>query len=216
MLTPIELIKATLDGMIAAPLRPHRQHHLDRGQGADRLLGLSNGARSGLTGFVAGLARKTVRHNVTINNLLPGAFDTDRLPPTSKAWRRTPRSLSRKRGNSAWPGCRRDGSARSRSLAPPAPGYAAPAPATSPGRIAGGRRRLSGNVLSGNPQIHEYGFAVPAQAGATIKIRCKAVSRPRRRRRTRRRASTGPGGSARLWTFPCRPRFRSRIGRHAA
>lgn len=43
------------------------------------VLGLSNGARSGLTGFVAGLARKTVRHNVTINNLLPGSFSTDRL-----------------------------------------------------------------------------------------------------------------------------------------
>jgi 3-oxoacyl-[acyl-carrier protein] reductase len=43
------------------------------------ILGLSNGARSGLTGFVAGLARKTVAHNVTINNLLPGSFDTDRL-----------------------------------------------------------------------------------------------------------------------------------------
>ena len=45
----------------------------------DSILGLSNGARSGLTGFVAGLARKTVRDNVTINNLLPGAMDTDRL-----------------------------------------------------------------------------------------------------------------------------------------
>ena len=43
------------------------------------VLGLSNGARSGLTGFVAGLARKTVAHNVTINNLLPGFFDTDRI-----------------------------------------------------------------------------------------------------------------------------------------
>ena len=43
------------------------------------ILGLSNGARSGLTGFVAGLARKVARHNVTINNLLPGSFDTDRL-----------------------------------------------------------------------------------------------------------------------------------------
>src|SRR3989454_1476198 len=32
-----------------------------------------------LTGFIAGLSRKTVRHNVTINNLLPGPFDTDRL-----------------------------------------------------------------------------------------------------------------------------------------
>jgi 3-oxoacyl-[acyl-carrier protein] reductase len=40
-------------------------------------LGLSNGARSGLVGFVAGLARQTVRHNVTINNLLPGVFATD-------------------------------------------------------------------------------------------------------------------------------------------
>jgi 3-oxoacyl-[acyl-carrier protein] reductase len=42
-------------------------------------LGLSNGARTGLTGFVAGLARQTVAHNVTINGLLPGPFDTDRL-----------------------------------------------------------------------------------------------------------------------------------------
>jgi 3-oxoacyl-[acyl-carrier protein] reductase len=42
-------------------------------------LGLSNGARAGLTGFVAGLARQVARHNVTINNLLPGPFDTDRL-----------------------------------------------------------------------------------------------------------------------------------------
>jgi 3-oxoacyl-[acyl-carrier protein] reductase len=46
------------------------------------ILGLSNGARSGLTGFVAGVARKTVAHNVTINNLLPGPFDTDRLKAT--------------------------------------------------------------------------------------------------------------------------------------
>jgi len=43
------------------------------------ILGLSNGARAGLTGFIAGIARKTVKHNVTINNLLPGAFDTDRM-----------------------------------------------------------------------------------------------------------------------------------------
>jgi 3-oxoacyl-[acyl-carrier protein] reductase len=40
-------------------------------------LGLSNGARSGLVGFVGGLARQTVAHNVTINNLLPGIFDSD-------------------------------------------------------------------------------------------------------------------------------------------
>ena len=41
-------------------------------------LGLSNGARCGLTGFVAGLARQHVKQNVTVNNLLPGFFDTDR------------------------------------------------------------------------------------------------------------------------------------------
>jgi 3-oxoacyl-[acyl-carrier protein] reductase len=43
------------------------------------VLGLSNGARAGLTGFVAGVARKTVINNVTINALLPGPFNTDRL-----------------------------------------------------------------------------------------------------------------------------------------
>jgi 3-oxoacyl-[acyl-carrier protein] reductase len=41
-------------------------------------LGLSNGARAGLTGFVAGLARQVAKHNVAINNLLPGPFATDR------------------------------------------------------------------------------------------------------------------------------------------
>ena len=46
---------------------------------------MSNGARSGLTGFVAGLARKVAVHNVTINNLLPGSFDTDRLRATVEA-----------------------------------------------------------------------------------------------------------------------------------
>src|SRR5690606_2514945 len=79
MLTPIEMIKATVDGMqergfgrivnitsaaVTAPID---------------LLGLANGARAGLTGFAAGLARKTVAHNVPINTLLPGPFDTDRL-----------------------------------------------------------------------------------------------------------------------------------------
>ena len=44
------------------------------------VLGLSNGARSGLTGFVAGVARSGIAaQGVTINNILPGLFDTDRL-----------------------------------------------------------------------------------------------------------------------------------------
>lgn len=79
MLTPIELIKATVDGM--------------GGRGYGRIvnitsssvkspiptLGLSNGARAGLTGFVAGVARQVARNGVTINGILPGPFDTDRL-----------------------------------------------------------------------------------------------------------------------------------------
>ena len=79
MLTPIELIKATVDAMIER--RFGRIVNITSGavKAPIPALGLSNGARSGLTGFVAGLARQTVRSGVTINNLLPGAFDTDRL-----------------------------------------------------------------------------------------------------------------------------------------
>jgi 3-oxoacyl-[acyl-carrier protein] reductase len=79
MLAPIELIKATVDGMIARKFG----RIVNITSGAVKMpiaeLGLSNGARTGLTGFVAGLARQTVAHNVTINGLLPGPFDTDRL-----------------------------------------------------------------------------------------------------------------------------------------
>jgi 3-oxoacyl-[acyl-carrier protein] reductase len=79
MLTPIELIKATVDGMIARNFGRIVNITSSAVKAPIDILGLSNGARSGLTGFVAGLARKVARHNVTINNLLPGAFDTDRL-----------------------------------------------------------------------------------------------------------------------------------------
>ena len=79
MLTPIELIKATVDGMIARKFGRIVNITSSAVKAPIDILGLSNGARSGLTGFVAGLARKTVAHDVTINNLLPGPFDTDRL-----------------------------------------------------------------------------------------------------------------------------------------
>ncbi len=79
MLTPIELIKATVDGMIARKFGRIVNITSSSVKAPIEELGLSNGARSGLTGFVAGLARKTVRHNVTINNILPGQFATDRL-----------------------------------------------------------------------------------------------------------------------------------------
>jgi len=79
MLTPIELIKATIDGMIAKKFG----RVINITSGAVKMpipeLGLSNGARTGLTGFVAGLSRQVAQHNVTINGLLPGPFDTDRL-----------------------------------------------------------------------------------------------------------------------------------------
>ena len=79
MLTPIELIKATVDGMIARKFGRIVNITSSSVKAPIEILGLSNGARSGLTGFVAGIARKTVAHNVTINNLLPGVFDTDRV-----------------------------------------------------------------------------------------------------------------------------------------
>ncbi|MFN7087451.1 MAG: SDR family oxidoreductase [Burkholderiales bacterium] len=85
MLTPIELIKATVDGMIARRFGRIVNITSSSVKAPIEELGLSNGARSGLTGFVAGLARKTVRHNVTINNLLPGQFATDRLKTTMAA-----------------------------------------------------------------------------------------------------------------------------------
>ena len=84
MLTPIELIKATVDGMAARGFGRIVNITSSAVKAPIDILGLSNGARSGLTGFVAGAgaqARLAAR-NVTINNLLPGAFDTDRLRAT--------------------------------------------------------------------------------------------------------------------------------------
>jgi 3-oxoacyl-[acyl-carrier protein] reductase len=85
MLTPIELIKATVDGMMERGFGRIVNITSSAVKAPIDILGLSNGARSGLTGFVAGIARKTVRKNVTINNLLPGSFDTDRLRSTLRA-----------------------------------------------------------------------------------------------------------------------------------
>lgn len=86
MITPIELIKATVDGMAQRGFG--RIVNITSGavKAPIPVLGLSNGARSGLTGFVAGLARSAIAaSNVTINNLLPGAVATDRLRTTLAA-----------------------------------------------------------------------------------------------------------------------------------
>ena len=127
MLAPIALIKATVDGMI------------DRGfgrivnitSGAVKApiehLGLSNGARSGLTGFVAGLARKTVRHGVTPSTPTGAAATPPRGPPRpAPPWRR-----SWRRGPATTPPA---ASATPTSSAPPARSCAASRRASSPGR----------------------------------------------------------------------------------
>ena len=83
MLTPIELMRATVDAMAGRGFG--RVVNITSGavKAPIDILGLSNGARSGLTGFVAGLARSGIAaHGVTINGLLPGGFDTDRLRTT--------------------------------------------------------------------------------------------------------------------------------------
>lgn len=77
MLGPIEMMRLTVDGMMARSFGRivnivSRSVKIPQGE-----LGLSNGARSGLVGFAGGLARQTAARNVTINNLLPGIFDSD-------------------------------------------------------------------------------------------------------------------------------------------
>ncbi len=78
MLAPIALMQATLPGMIER--KWGRVVNITSGSVKAPIpqLGLSNSARAGLTGFVAGTARQVAEHGVTINNLLPGIHATDR------------------------------------------------------------------------------------------------------------------------------------------
>ena len=86
MLTPFELIKATVDGMAARGYGRIINITSSTVKAPIDSLGLSSGARSGLTGFVAGAARSPLAaHGVTMNNLLPGTFDTDRLKANYQA-----------------------------------------------------------------------------------------------------------------------------------
>ncbi len=84
MLTPIALIRAVIDSMITGKFG--RIVNITSGAVKSPIpaLGLSNGARAGLTGFIAGLSRQVAAHNVTINNLLPGPFNTDRMRGMAK------------------------------------------------------------------------------------------------------------------------------------
>ena len=81
MLTPIFLIGAVVDGMVARGFGRIINITTSgvKSPGTYPQLGISIGVRSGLTGFVGVLSRQVARHNVTINGLLPGRFETDRL-----------------------------------------------------------------------------------------------------------------------------------------
>src|ERR1700761_1083082 len=79
MLAPIFLIKSVIDGMIERKFGRIVNITSASVKSPIPELGMSNGARAGLTGFVAGLARQIAHHNVIINNILPGPFLTDRL-----------------------------------------------------------------------------------------------------------------------------------------
>ncbi|GAA4334309.1 SDR family oxidoreductase [Variovorax defluvii] len=86
MLAPIELIRSTIDTMLERRFGRIVNITSATVKAPVDILGLSSGARSGLTGFVAGLARQVIAHNVTINNLLPGPFETARLMDTARQW----------------------------------------------------------------------------------------------------------------------------------
>jgi 3-oxoacyl-[acyl-carrier protein] reductase len=78
MLTPIALMQAALPGMIARRWGRVVNITSQSVKAPIPALGLSNAARTGLTGFVAGTSRQVAEHGVTINNLLPGIHATDR------------------------------------------------------------------------------------------------------------------------------------------
>jgi 3-oxoacyl-[acyl-carrier protein] reductase len=138
MLTPIELIKATVDGMAARGFGRIVNITSSAVKAPIDILGLSNGARSGLTGFVAGVARQNrlAGRNVTLNNLLPGKFDTDRLAVTNAAAaKRTGKTVEdvRQAQEAQIPAQRW---ARRPSLVQPVPSCAVRRRGTSPGRTS--------------------------------------------------------------------------------
>jgi 3-oxoacyl-[acyl-carrier protein] reductase len=79
MIVPVELFQRAIDPMIKKKFG--RIVNITSGSVKMPLVGLdlSSGARAGLTAFLAGVARSVAQHNVTINFMLPGPFDTDRL-----------------------------------------------------------------------------------------------------------------------------------------
>ena len=176
MVTPIMLIRAVVDGMIER--RFGRIVNITSRSVKAPLahLGLSNGARAGLTGFVAGLSRQVARHNVTINNLLPGPFLTGRQEDglrnlAAKAGQDYDTYLAARVAESP-----RAASARRRSSVAPARSCAAPTPASSSARIwsstaARSTRRCDAGVASDERSIQ------------ACRVSCRRVAPPRQRHR---------------------------------
>ena len=134
MVVAVELIQKVIDPMCERKFG--RIVNITSGSVKMPLAGLdlSSGARAGLTAFLAGVARTVADKNVTINNILPGAFDTDRLRSTlSKTAEQKGKSVE---GGAAtvWPAFRPNGSATRTNSAPPVHFCAPRTPATSPDR----------------------------------------------------------------------------------
>ena len=153
MLSHIEMMRLTVDGMMARGFG-RIVNIVSRSVKIPQLeLGLSNGARSGLVGFVGGLARQTVARNVTINNLLPGIFDSDAqrepyrgmLTATGKTF---DRGLAGARRGQSGQALRRSGRAR-RLLRVPVLGAGRLHHRAEP---ADRRRQLSGDILRSSRQ----------------------------------------------------------------
>ena len=137
MIVPVELLQKAIDPMIKKKFG--RIVNITSGSVKMPLVGLdlSSGARAGLTAFLAGVARSVAQHNVTINFMLPGPFDTDRLRSNHEITAKK-QGITRRAG-AGGTGSRRSrpsGSATPTSSARPARSCARPTPASSPGRTS--------------------------------------------------------------------------------
>ena len=134
MVVAIELMQKVIDPMMRRKFG--RIVNITSGSVKMPLAGLdlSSGARAGLTAFLAGVARSVAASNVTINFMLPGTFDTDRLRSNIEANAKKRGISSRSRASNASRRCRPGASAIRRNSARPAPSCARRRPATSPGR----------------------------------------------------------------------------------
>jgi 3-oxoacyl-[acyl-carrier protein] reductase len=135
MLSPIEMMRLTVDGMMTRGFGRIINIVSRSVKMAQLELGLSNGARSGLVGFVAGLARQTIARNVTINNLCWESSTATRSAPTSPQCWRQPARPSRSCGARAPRRTQPAATVGRTSSAPIARSCARNMPASSPAKI---------------------------------------------------------------------------------